>query len=100
LVAAVLDVDADRLANQIVQLATITLLIDAGLITAADAIGRIETLTRHLTHAHLADDIAVRVARMVELLSEGREARPRGWRPRMIEGGRRAVGARSERSGA
>jgi hypothetical protein len=101
LVAAVLDLDADRQADQIVQLATITLLIDAGLITAEDAIARIEALARHLAHAHLADDVALRIERMIELIGERQGSRPRGWQPKLIEGGAGALlSARHSRSHA
>ncbi len=87
LVAAVLDVDADRCTNQIVQLATITLLIDAGLITAGQAIERVEALKGLLAHEHLAKDIDARIGRMVAWVRNGpRPERPR-WRPSIICGG-------------
>jgi hypothetical protein len=86
LVRVTLEADADRCVNQTVQLATITLMIEAGLITASQATQRIEALAQELGHAHLADEVRARIGRIVALV--GSEARPPRWRPRVIEGGR------------
>ena len=87
LVAAVLDVDADRCANQIVHLSVLTLLIDAGMISKERAIDRLTSLASQLAHEHLRDEIGGRIDRLVELLGGGRPARPHRWQPKVIDGG-------------
>jgi hypothetical protein len=92
LVQAVLDADADRCANQIVQLATITLLVDLGLVTSQQAIERIEALTPLLAHEHLADDIDERIQRVIAWLSSEPRTNPRRWQPTVIRGGQDGSG--------
>lgn len=79
--------DADRRGHFVIELATLTLLIDAKIVTIEEAAQRIEKIQGVLPEQYQAEDVTLRVKHITEWL-RGHVKQPRGqWHPVVIQGG-------------
>jgi hypothetical protein len=80
--------DADRRAHVVVELAALTLLIDAKLATIEEAAQRIEQIQGKLLESYRAEDVSQRL-KLITTWLRGHIRQPPGqWTPVVIEGGR------------
>lgn len=79
--------DADRRGHVAVELAILTMMIDAKLVTIEEAALRIEKIQSVLPEPYQADDVALRVKLITEWLRGHIKQPENQWRPVVIEGG-------------
>jgi hypothetical protein len=79
--------DANRRGHIVVELATLTLMIDAKLVTIEEAAQRIEKIQSVLPPAYQAEDVSLRVKWITDWLRDHDKKPREPWRPLVIEGG-------------
>jgi len=80
-------IDANFRTSVAVDLATITLLVDARLVTIEQAAQRIEEIQRTLSERFQTPDIAERIAFLTRWLRAHDKPQRSGWTPVVIQGG-------------
>jgi hypothetical protein len=79
--------DADRRAHVVVDLATLTILIDAKLVTIEEAAARIEKIQSVLQEPYRAEDVSARIKIVTEWLRSHVKQPSGQWTPVVIQGG-------------
>ena len=80
-------IDQNFRASVAVELGTITLLVDAGIVTIEQAAQRLEAIPGKLPATFQTDDIKERIAFLVQWLRENDKPQHAGWSPVVIPGG-------------
>lgn len=79
--------DANRRGHVVVELAILTMLIDAKIVTIEEAAQRIELIQSKLPAVYQEPDVGLRVKMITEWLRGHAKGPPGKWRPLVIEGG-------------
>lgn len=80
-------VESDRRASNIIDIATITLLIDANIISIEQAVQRIEHIDSVLLAEKKDEGVALRIQLVTEWLRAHDKSPAGAWTPQVIEGG-------------
>lgn len=81
-------VDNNRRGHVVADLAIFTILIDAGLLTIQQACERLELIQSSLGENYQTDEAKLRTQQLIEWLRAHEKPGPRGWSPRVIQGGK------------